>query len=216
LDGVDSYVERLTALVLDLHGLDEPAVLALTVDAQHRVLQFEAELEPQLAGGAALGHITDWASKLVGATARLAGLLHLADRGTPAARTVRIDGRTVEASTRLGVYYLTHALAVFDYMGADPLVDDARHLLDWIGRRGQATFSRRDAYGPNRSRFAKPADLDPALALLTDHGFIQLLEPPARSSAGGRPASPRYAVHPDALATERTEHTEPTAGRWST
>ena len=42
------------------------------------VLQFEAELEPQLAPGAALAHVTDWAGKLTGTIARLAGLLHLA------------------------------------------------------------------------------------------------------------------------------------------
>lgn len=206
---IDMYDERLSSIVIDLHRLDAPAVLPLTGSAQDRVLQFEAELEPQLAPGAALGHITDWASKLVGATTRLAGLLHVAEAGAGAALSRAVDSRTIDAGTRLGTYYLAHALAVFDYMGADPLVEDARYLLDWIGRRGQQVFSRRDAYAPNRARFAKPADLDPALGLLVDHGFIQPVEPPARGSSGGRPASPRFAVHPDVLDTQRTERTQP-------
>lgn len=215
-DIVEAYSDRLSAIVIDLHRLDEPAVLPLSRSAQERVLQFEAELEPQLAPGAALGHITDWASKLVGATTRLAGLLHVAEAGVDAALSGAIDSRTIDAGTRLGTYYLTHALAVFDYMGADPLVEDARHLVDWIGRRGQPAFTRREAYAPNRSRFAKPADLDPALALLVDHGFIQPLEAPARGSGGGRPASPRFAVHPDVLDTQRTERTQPGAAPWTT
>lgn len=208
VDVVETYSEQLASLVVDLHPLPEPAVLGLAAAAQERMLQFEAELEPQLAPGAALGHITDWASKLVGATARIAGLLHVAGLGTQAALARPVDRRTVEASNRLGVYYLTHALAVFDHMGADPLVEDARHLLDWIIRRGQPLFTRRDAYAPNRARFAKPADLDPALGLLTDHGYVQPLASATRSSAGGRPASPKYAVHPEALDTQRTERTE--------
>ena len=207
-DIVDAYTDQLSDVVADLHRLDEPAVLALGAQAQERMLQFEAELEPQLAPGAALGHITDWASKLVGATARLSGLLHVAAFGTPGAVARAVDSRTVEAGTRLGTYYLTHALAVFEYMGADPLVEDARHLLDWMTRRAQPTFTRRDAYAPNRARFAKPADLDPALLLLADHGYIQTLEVASRGSTGGRPPSPRFAVHPDLLDTQRTERTQ--------
>ena len=214
-DITDAYSERLSRIVVDLHGLEAPATLPLSAQAQERMLQFEAELEPQLAPGAALGHITDWASKLVGATARLSGLLHVAEAGVPVALTRALDSRTVDAGTRLGTYYLTHALAVFEYMGADPLVEDARHLLDWIARRAEPAFSRRDAYAPNRARFAKPTDLDPALALLVDHGYIQVLEPPTRGSGGGRPASPRFAVHPDVLDTQRTERTQLGSTGWT-
>jgi hypothetical protein len=195
----EAYAENLRGLVLGLADWTDPAVLPLTSDAAAAVLQFEAELEPQLAPGAALAHVTDWAGKLAGAVARLAGLHHLAthlDLGTgrPVSRT------SVDAGARLGRYYLAHALAVFDLMGADPLLDDAQHLLDWIARRGAVEFSRREAYAPNRARFAKPADLDPALALLVEHGWIQPIEVP-RAPAGGRPPGPRFAAHPAALRT---------------
>jgi replicative DNA helicase len=208
----EAYSTNLQALVLTLNDWTDPAVMPLTPDASMAVLDLEGRLEPQLAPGAGLAHVTDWAGKLTGATARIAGLLHLATNlrdgwGQP------ISVATLHDATRLATYFLTHALAVFDLMGADPQVEDARHLLDWITRRREPQFSRRDAHAPNRSRFPKPADLDPALALLTDHGWIQPLETEPRTGRG-RPASPRYAVHPDALngspgpCTEITEVTQ--------
>ena len=91
----------------------------LSADGDHVMLRLEAELEPRLADGAELGHVADWASKLNGAIAHLAGLLHLAEH----LRTgwdQPISAETVDDAARLGHYYLAHALAVFDLMDADP------------------------------------------------------------------------------------------------
>jgi replicative DNA helicase len=37
--------------------------------------------------------------------------------------------RHVDAAARLGHYFLGHALAVFDQMSADPIIDDAAQSL---------------------------------------------------------------------------------------
>jgi replicative DNA helicase len=78
---------------------------------------------------------------------------------------------------------------VFDLMGADPRTDDARWLLDWITRSGQAHFSRRDAHrAAPRWRFPKATDLDPALALLEEHGWLRRVDADAPGPRGdGRP-----------------------------
>jgi hypothetical protein len=88
---------------------------------------------------------------------------------------------------------------VFDLMGADPRIDDARWLLDWIGRTNRTQFSRRDAHrAAPRGRFAKATDLEPALRLLEEHGYLRRVDPePSRDPHGrGRPASPRFLVNP--------------------
>lgn len=104
----------------------------------------------------------------------------------------------------MGHYFLGHALAVFDRMGADPTVDDARTVLDWIRRTRPQVFSRRDAFTAlSRSRFRKIADLDPALQLLDDHGYIRPEEQSQRPGPGRR-ASPRWTVHPAAAETAKT------------
>jgi len=96
-------------------------------------------------------------------------------------------------------------------MGADPRTDDARWLLDWITRSGRSQFSRRDAHmAAPRGRFRKATDLDPALRLLEEHGWLRRLDPePSRDPHGrGRPASPRVLVNPLHPTTETTETTE--------
>jgi hypothetical protein len=97
-----------------------------------------ARLEPRLAPHAELAHITDWASKLLGAMARMAGLIHLAEL-VPTGWPQPVGVRHVDAAARLGQYFLAHALATFDRMGADPAVGDARHVLDWALRTGRTS-----------------------------------------------------------------------------
>jgi replicative DNA helicase len=99
---------------------------------------------------------------------------------------------------------------VFDLMGADPRTDDARWLLDWITRTGRTQFSRRDAHAAApRGRFRKAADLDPALRLLEEHGWLRRVDADPPGPKGGRPPSPRFLVNPQPHATEPTEPTEP-------
>lgn len=188
-----AYDRHLQNLVLTLAATTEPTVLALSREANDRVLHLERSLEPRLAPEAELGHITDWAAKLTGATTRIAGLIHLAT----GARTGDIPAATIDAAARLGHYYLVHALAVFDTMAADPLLDDAAAVLDWIIRTEQTRFTRRTAFtGLSRARFRKVADLEPVLDHLVDHGFLR--PGPAPAPTGGRPTSVPFEVHPGA------------------
>jgi hypothetical protein len=116
---------------------------------------------------------------------------------------------------RLADYLIEHARAVFDLMGADPRVDDARWLLDWIARTNQVQFSRRDAHvAAPRGRFPKATDLEPALRLLEEHGYLRRVDPePSQDPHGrGRPASPRFLVNPLPRATETAETTKTPAG----
>ena len=175
---------------------------------------FERDLEPRLAAGSGdLAHLAGWAAKLAGATCRLAALLHLASHLRDGwAHPISAD--TFAAAIRLADYLVEHARAVFDLMGADPRVDDARWLLDWISRTNQTQFSRRDAHlAAPRGRFPKATDLDPALALLEEHGYLRrvdadppaprVADPPPRGSSS-TPCTPHR--------THRTHKTSPAGG----
>ncbi|MQA17562.1 MAG: DUF3987 domain-containing protein, partial [Pseudonocardiaceae bacterium] len=191
-----AYAETLQALVLSMFDLAEPIELGLTPEAKTELRRLEEWLEPHLDPMTGKLHaITDWASKLTGATLRLAGLLHLAAHARCGYdRPISVE--TFIASARLGHYYLAHALAVFDLMGTDPDLEDARHVLAWITRTGSREFTRRDLFDAVRgkSRFTKVTDLDPALSLLTEHGHIRH-KPTEPKPNGGRP-SVVYQVHP--------------------
>jgi replicative DNA helicase len=209
----DRYALELQALAASLAipaGDDGPAVLTLGREAGELLLAFESDLEPRLAAGSGdLAHLAGWAAKLAGATCRLAGLVHLAGRLRDGwARPISAD--TFAGAVRLAGYLIDHARAVFDLMGADPRIEDARWLLDWINRTEQAQFTRRDAHrAAPRGRFLKAADLDPTLGLLEEHGWLRRVDADASGLKGGRPPSPRFLVNPLHPLTELTEPTQP-------
>jgi replicative DNA helicase len=212
----DRYTLELQALATSLTthagttGDEGPALLGLDQEAAELLLAFEGDLEPRLAAGSGdLAQLAGWAAKLAGATCRLAGLLHLAGHLRDGwARPIGTD--SFAGAIRLAGYLIEHARAVFDLMGADSRVDDARWLLDWITRTGQVQFSRRDAHQAARGRFRKATDLEPALSLLEEHGYLRRVDPePSRDPHGrGRPASPRFLVNPLYPSTETTETTK--------
>jgi hypothetical protein len=212
----DRYALELQALAASLTGLSGPAsdqvptVLTLDKAAAELLLGFERELEPRLGAGTGdLAHLAGWAAKLAGATCRIAGLLHLADHLRDGwARPISAD--TFADAVRLAGYLVDHARAVFDLMGADPRVDDAYWLLDWINRTNQTQFTRRDAHvAAPRGRFPKATSLDPALTLLEEHGYLRRVDADPVGPKGGRPPSPRFLVNPLPRATEPTQPTKP-------
>jgi replicative DNA helicase len=208
----DRYALELQALAASLAvpaGDDGPAMLTLDRAAGELLLEFERDLEPRLAAGSGdLADLAGWAAKLAGATCRLAGLLHLAGHLRDGwARPIAAD--TFAGAARLAGYLVDHARAVFDLMGADSRVDDARWLLEWIARNGRTQFSRRGAHQAARGRFRKATDLEPTLALLAEHGYLCRVDADPAGSKGGRPASPRFLVNPLSHNSEPSQPSEP-------
>jgi replicative DNA helicase len=211
----DRYTRELQALAASLStptdpGAGErPSVLTIDTQAAELLVGFERELEPRLAAGSGdLAHLAGWAAKLAGATCRLAALLHLASHLRDGwAHPISAD--TLTGATRLAGYLIEHARAVFDLMSADPRTDDARWLLDWMTRTSQTQFSRRDAHQAARGRFRKATDLEPALGLLEEHGWLRRLDADPAGPKGGRPPSPRFLVNPLQPATEPSQPTKP-------
>jgi replicative DNA helicase len=211
----DRYAVELQALATSLTtpaslAGDGPTILTLDKAAGELLLDFERGLEPRLAAATGdLAHLAAWAAKLTGATCRIAALLHLAAHLRDGwAHPVAAD--TLASAIKLAGYLVDHALAVFDLMGADPRIDDARWLLDWIARASYQQFTRRDAHrAAPRGRFRKAADLDPPLALLEEHGDLRGADTEPVSAKGGRPPSPRFLVNPLHPSTQPPQPTKP-------
>ncbi|MEV7622658.1 DUF3987 domain-containing protein [Actinoplanes sp. NPDC089786] len=191
----DAYAANLSALVLGLASRRDPILLPLTPEANEHMLAIERDIEPRLAPSGSWAHIVDWASKYAGAVARIAGLLHLSEVGPSGSIGAGIFTR----AATIGAYFAEHALAAFDDMGADPTVEDARHILSWIGRTQTERFTKRDLFSAmSRGRFRKATDLDPALNLLLGHGYLATVAAPDRRGAGRAP-SPTWLVHPEVI-----------------
>lgn len=99
-------------------------------------------------------------------------------------------------AVKLSDYFTGHALAVFDLMGADHTANRARIVYELLRANQWTEVSKREVMTKlSRSEFPTVADLDPALNLLEDHGYIRV-QPVHRSGGRGRPPSPRYLIHP--------------------
>ena len=87
---------------------------------------FEERHEARLGPGRDLAHIAEWAAKLPGCVARIAGVLHVFAH--PDGWEAPIDATTVDDAIQLGHYFSSQAVATFETMAADPLLDKARLL----------------------------------------------------------------------------------------
>jgi hypothetical protein len=207
-----AYAANVRTLVLTFAEWTDPAVLTLTPEAAALLLAAEQQLEPRLAPDTGdLAGIVDWASKLIGATARIAALLHIAEHyadgwGKP------ISEATMRNALQLADYFTAHALAAFDHMGVDPVLAAARELFAWVERSRPARFTKREMFsGVSRSRFPKVGDLDAPLDLIEQHGWIRREAEPERTGPGRRP-SPAYQVHPELAAETAVSAQRPVSG----
>ncbi len=176
-------------------------VLQLSADAAALFREWEAEIEAMLAEGGRMEIMRDWGAKLAGATLRLAAVLHCVEHG-PAGQ---IEGRTIAAAVEIALYLIPHAEAVLNMMmpSEKPADDDARYVLRWIERHGWQKFTKSEAQHHGKRRFPKAADIDPALAELTERGYIR--PRPFETTGPGRPPSPTFDVNPATFADAKPE-----------
>lgn len=174
-------------------GRDSAHTLELDAEAWPVLRELAARLEPQLGAGGTLEVIGDWCAKLAGAVARIAGLLHAA-KHPESPWSVNVSAETMAAAAAVGEYLLAHARAAFEQMGTDPVVADAEYVLRWLRKEAVQTIGGRDLYRGVRGRFKRSTDLEPTLALLTEHGYLRMQDVPYCGT--GRKPAPMYHVHP--------------------
>jgi replicative DNA helicase len=202
----DEIANRYEVFLSDLARLffeqEGPTTVALSKEAAAALLKVERDLEPQLRPDGDVGFIVDWASKLVGAIARIALLLHIAT--TLGTTDDPISEDTMHNAIKVGDYFIAHALAAFDFMGVDPAVEGARTVLDWVKRNQLDRFTRREAHRGCR-RFKKVTELDDPLHLLEEHGYVRGADV---IPDGGGPRSRTYHVNPYFHRTNVTDVTK--------
>jgi len=169
-----------------------PYTIMLSDEASEEWREFAAQVEVSMREGGRFEQIQDWAGKLPGAAARIAGNLHVAELafGTPADSKLSID--TMRRALQFAAVLGAHAVAAFDLMGADEALKGARKLWSWIQRERKPQFTFRDCFNALRGTFPRTADLERPLEVLIERHHVALLESPPRP---GRP-SRIYEVNP--------------------
>jgi hypothetical protein len=170
-----------------------PLILGLDAHAGVVLDEWRGEIEGRQRRGEDLAGLRGWASKLGGATVRIAGLLHVAKHLGDGIEAP-IDAETMRSAVELARYFVLHALVAFDLMGDDPALDLARRIVTWIELAKRASFSRRDVLRDVRPR-PNAKDAAAALGLLESYGYVAVED---QEPGVGRP-SVRYAVNPAIL-----------------
>ncbi len=195
---VDLEVERtygatVSDLARGMRGwVGDPAVLTLTEGAQQEIQRIEAAVEPTLAGDGELASLADWGAKYVGAVARIAGILHLAEHGADRGPPEPVSAQTVLAACADRSSTSRPCASTPSPRWAPIRAPPTRsYLLERIAHLGQDEVSERDVHRAAK-RFKTKQDLRPALDRLVDHGHLVPLR--AAKPTGGRPASVSYKV----------------------
>lgn len=184
-----------------INNINNINYLYINTDGSSHIRSFLDWIEPQLGEYGALAGMTDWAAKLAGSVARVAGLLHLAELASHNSHNSQNDPRviaaaTVERAIRFAHYLLAHAQAAYTEIGANPAIQPALTILRWLEKTGVREFTKRACWqGVRGGAIQKSDDLDEPLALLAEHGYIREQAQEERAGPGRKP-SPKYEVNP--------------------
>ncbi|MFF4195177.1 YfjI family protein [Nonomuraea sp. NPDC001831] len=190
-----AYGGLLKGLIVDLATLPQPEVMELSPQAERAHADWRAEIEPRLRLGTGdLESLREWASKLAGATARLAALLHLAEYQMSGLRKA-ISEDTMRKAIRLGRYFVEHALAAFGVMRSNPLRDDALAVLSWVIKGRRAEFTLREVHRGHQRRFDSAEEVSRVLSMMESYGYVRAVE---TTSTGGRKTA-GYVTNPVVL-----------------
>jgi len=178
---------------IDGDGKPHPIDLQLSDGAEAARMTYARSVEARMRPGSDFEYATDWAGKAPGALVRLAGVFHGVSAGDPVSP---ISSETMDRAISVMDVCAAHALAAFDLIGADKTTDPARRVWTWINRQRQPTFIARDVFQALKGRYPTMVEVDQALSILVERGYIRRVEQVGRSTAG-RPASPTFEVRPD-------------------
>lgn len=182
----NEHIKALLDIPLNLHVFNLSPAAQVTWD------EFYNDIEIDMQPGKPLEVIKDWGSKLPGAVARIAGLLHYAKNGIDATnKPISVD--IVNASCAIGAYYREHTLATFGLMQEDPRIEAAKRILEYINLHQPNTFKGRDVLR-YKSAFKTMENVLPGLKVLIERGYIRVIENKAQGI--GRPEATSYEVNP--------------------
>jgi putative DNA primase/helicase len=191
----DEYERRLFTLLEDrVAPVTAPRVLAFSTQARDAWLDLSEDVEREQGHGGRFESISDWTSKLPGATARIAGLLELAEHGVD---VQEIGLQAIERAVALARLLIPHAQVAFGLLGTDSTDVDAQHVLRWIQANDLHEFTRREAQKAQEGRFRNVDRLTKAMQRLVAMDVVREQKRHNRRA----PPTVVYTVNPKCLST---------------
>lgn len=201
-DSVRAGYATVLRQMLVLQEQTKPLVFKLTPGAYSLWSEFADWVEPRLAEFGEFQSIRDWAGKLPGLIARIAGVFRIIRIFSfrypfEDPSILNIDEESMGSAIALGRYLIPHAQAAISSMRTDERTDGAKQILACISRHDWKSFSRSELHQMLRrsERFTDGDNLIAPLGLLMQRNFIREATQPDEVKPGRKP-SPRYEVNP--------------------
>ncbi len=171
---------------------DGEGIVTLSADANKRRVEYQDQVENKL--GCEWCQLQDWGGKLVGATLRIAALLHLSSYSA----NEPISAETMEDAIKIADFLGPHAEAAYQMMGSNGIIGEAEALWRRIKAQKTTEISRRDLYRSLRGgKYKQVEDLDALLEILVEYGYIRIIYDGKETA--GRKSSPTIKINPLAM-----------------
>lgn len=178
------YAENINSLLNQPFENERVLTIKLSFEAKQEWRVFWETNERDIRPDGRLHPITDWASKLPGAAARIAGLLHCVEQARFGPEEIPISKDTMNRAIEIATLLSEHALITFDIMGTDSGLSDARKVWEWIKRNRQAIFTASSAQQALKGSFKRAADIKPAFDALIEFRHISEIQSDDGPKAG--------------------------------
>ena len=198
-----AYINAIRRLLdMELDAVMGPRIVRVGPEASDLHREFRIRIERELRRGGDLSQQKAWGAKICGGILRIALALHCLEvHGRSSARSavsaLEVNADTMRAALSWAPYLIEHDRIASGIAGCHPETAVADRILSWLERSGVERFSRRDCFTHCRGRFVNQTeDVDDALKLLIELGYVRRLPVPAAGEKGGRPPSPLFTVNP--------------------
>jgi hypothetical protein len=192
-----AHDKAIRALLSAKRPADGPNVIKLSPEAYAAFRAFSAHIETTMREGGSLEHMRDFAARIPGAAARIAGNLHRGDLALHSDPfSVALPQATMMRALDCADVFIKHAIAAFDLMGTNEDITGARKVWEWIKREQKTRFTFHDAHLALRGSFQRSNDLEKPIEVLVERYYIIPVPPdPSVPRPRGRPTRP-FEVNP--------------------
>ena len=167
--------------------------LVLSEPAMQLFCDFGAEVDGSLVDGD-LADLHVWGNKLRGATARIAGVLHLADHALEEDAESTISENTMGRAIQIAGYFRSHAIVAFRDAVQSATDENARKVLKWVVGSKKPRIKLSEVVRV-KSGALLGKEVEIALVQLVEDGYLREVPTPRKGTTGRRP-KPSYLVNP--------------------
>lgn len=186
---VDEYEKNIRYL-LNMRGKE--ITLYLDKDAYGLWAEFSSHVEKELRDSGDFEQIRDWAGKLPGTAARIAGLFHCVENDITNAQVV--SAKNMQMALDLSASLADHAREAIAQMGCDHTRKVAVKIISWIRSAGTEEFTARQCFRALQGSFKTQEEIDSGLKSLETRGYVRTSQ--KQTNDKGRPYI-EYTVNPE-------------------